>query len=123
MTATEGPWSAEWIDASFEREGKGLKMNYHIFDDAGNIVPKSEKLHRSTLITPKSRSISIDSWLKKSTPQGLPRKLTKKGTLTYHRPKEYRTATFATGHYAHFGCDESINYAGKWPALPRFAKQ
>ena len=83
ITEVKNPLRSEWLDADFKIKGKDLFVNYHIFDSNGNIIQKSEILDENTLMKDKTPGISIDSWLKNSTEQGLPKKSIESGNLYY----------------------------------------
>jgi len=79
------PWKAEWLDADFKFNGKDFIINYHIFDENGNIIKKSEILDKDTLM--EDKRISLEDYLYNNhTSQGLPSEKVKSGDLYYGSP-------------------------------------
>lgn len=101
ITQVKSPWRAEWLDADFKMKGNCIHMVYHTFDSNGNIIQKSEKLDKKTLMNNKTPGISLDSWIKDSTKQGLPKDSTKVGGLYYWAPldDDNSVALFCAGSY------------------------
>lgn len=87
ITEVRSPWRAEWLDAYFKVQGKNLVVNYHVFDQDGNIVKKSEILDKDILMKDKIPGISLEDWLENPTKQGFPNKKTKSGDLYYWYPR------------------------------------
>jgi len=79
------PWRSEWLDADFKVKGKGLYVNYHVFEN-NNIVQKTEQLEEC-LMQDKTPGIDLDSWLANPTKQGLPKTNCKAGKLYYYFPR------------------------------------
>ena len=90
----ESPWHGEYLDAKFEKEGELRYINYHKFSPQGLIVPVRE-LIIPCLIEDKAPGISLDAWLAKATPQGLPLSNIQKGELYYLAPKDGSVAGFS----------------------------
>ena len=94
-----GPWRATWIYANFKRGEDGLYVL------TGN-KSKSERLDPDTLM--EDKRISLESWIAKPTSQGLPRKDTAKGDLSFRCPRECSVAMFGAsngkGNYLY--CDK-----------------
>jgi hypothetical protein len=87
ITAIRSPWRAEWLDASFEKKGKDLFINYnHVLGSNGNLIPKnSGPLDKETLMEYKRSS--LDDYLNNNhTTQGLPNKKVQSGDLYYYYP-------------------------------------
>lgn len=87
ITEVRNPWRAEWLDADFKTQGKELIVNYHVFDENGKIVKKSEVLDKNTFMKNKTPGISLENWLEDSTKSGLPKNLVKSGDLYYWYPR------------------------------------
>ncbi|MBU4308655.1 MAG: hypothetical protein KJ566_02585 [Nanoarchaeota archaeon] len=85
ITQVKSPWRAEWLDADFKVEGKNMVVYYHVFEN-GEIVKKSEKLDKNTLMQNKMPGISLENWLQDSTKQGLPKENINSGSLYYWAP-------------------------------------
>lgn len=100
----KNPWRLEWLDAYFKKRKDGLyvltgnKANFTKEEDdlyvTGNKA-NAEKL-KNVLMGERPHGISLDSWLKKPNPQGLPRPDIVKGDgdLNYWYPKNGRVAGF-----------------------------
>ncbi|MBU2612197.1 MAG: hypothetical protein KKB62_00560 [Nanoarchaeota archaeon] len=87
ITQVRSPWRAEWLDADFKMKNGVLNINYHVFDDNGKIVEKSEILDKNTLMKNKTPGISLDDFVENShTNQGLPNKNVESGNLYYWAP-------------------------------------
>ena len=85
ITEVRNPWRAEWLDADFKFENNELFVYSSVFEN-NKIVNKKEKLVENTLMKDKTPGISLDSWLKDSTKQGLPKKDVNSGSLYYWHP-------------------------------------
>ena len=100
ITQVRSPWRAEWLDADFKVNDKKLYVNSNHVYENGNLVPKtSEPLDKNTLMTNRTPGISLDSWLKNPTPQGLPSKKVEDGKLYYWHPRDDNNSV------ARFGAD------------------
>ncbi len=115
IIAVRSPWR-EWIDAAFEQRDGGLYVL------TGNKT-KSEKLNGG-LIEDRTPGISLESWIKNPTRQGLPRANVKDGNLYYWRPRDGAVAWFdADSDRSSLGCDwdptDSSAFLGVRAAKPR----
>jgi len=88
ITEMRDSWRAEWLDADLKTKGKDLIVNYHVFNENGKIVKKSEILDKNTLMKDKTPGIDLEYWLNNPTEQGLPTKKTKSGDLYYWYPRK-----------------------------------
>ena len=101
ITEVKSPWRAEWLDADFKVKNGILYINYHIFDEKGKIVQKSEVLDKNTLMVDKTPGVSLEDYLLNShTSQGLPSSDIKKGDLYYWFP---RSDNNSVGRFCAFG--------------------
>lgn len=100
ITQVKLPWRAEWLDAGFKRKNGDLYINYHIFDDKGKIVEKSEILDKNTLMKDETSQISLGNFVENShTSQGFPSKSVKKGDLYYSAPEKDNDSVVEFGAY------------------------
>ena len=98
ITQVRNPWRAENLDAYFERRKNGMYILTHN-------KTKAEKLDPETLMEDRTPGISIESWLKNPTKQGLPRKDVEAGDLFYLYPRNVTVARFsANGGRAYLDC-------------------
>ena len=103
----EGNWRAENLDARFEKVKKDLFVNYHKFDDNGDITPVRERV-APCLMENKTPGISLDDWLANATPQGLPLENVNSGDLYYWAPVNEAVAWFyADSVRAYLNCSRS----------------
>lgn len=86
-------WEGEWLDAKFVGVGKNMRIIYHTFEN-GQIVEKSEKLDQNTLRQNISPGISLESWIKNPTPQGLPKQSVQSGETYWWAPENNTVAGF-----------------------------
>ena len=101
----EGNWRAENLDARFEKVKNDLFVNYHKFDDKGDIVPVRERV-APCLMKNKTPGISLDDWLANATPQGLPLETVNAGELYYWASVDGAVAWFvANSGRADLDCD------------------
>jgi len=115
ITQVRDPWRAEWLDAYFEKRKDGCYVL------TGNKT-KSEKLE-TALMEDKTPGISLDSWLKNPTSQGLPKPDVAKGDLYYWHPENSRSVRFGVGsHEAGLSCDGGLLYSSCMRGV-RAAKQ
>jgi len=106
ITQVRNSWRAEWIDAYFEEREDGL---YVLTKNKA----KSEKLDKNTLR--KKKGISLDSWIKDPTSQGLPRRNVAKGNLNFYPSINNSVAGFlADDGGAGLDCGRSL---GSWNSL------
>ena len=113
ITKQGDSYRAEWIDGSFRLGGKSFFIDYHSFDEEGNVISKSEILDADTLMKDMSPGISLEGWLEDSTKQGLPRDTIKWGDLHYWSPMGgYDSAIGFVAHSSGVGlsCDVSSFY-------------
>ncbi len=87
ITQVRNPWRAENLDAYFERRKNGMYILTHN-------KTKAEKLDEDTLMVDRTPGISIESWLKNPTSQGLPRRDVEAGDLFYWYPRNGAVARF-----------------------------
>jgi len=100
ITQVRNPRRAEWLDAYFRKRKDGLYVL------TGNKT-KAEKLEKC-LIKDRTPGISLDSWLKNPTSQGLPKPNVAKGDLCYFHPINHRFTWFgADSDDIGLGCDWS----------------
>lgn len=90
ITQVRNPWRAENLDAYFERRKNGMYILTHN-------KTKAEKLDEDTLMVDRTPGISIESWLKNPTSQGLPRRDVEAGDLFYWYPRNGAVARFVAG--------------------------
>lgn len=113
ITEVRSPWRTEWIDADFKMDGDKMLVNYHVFDNNGNIVKKSEKLDKNTLRQDKTPGISLDDYLNRgSTSQGIPKSSIKEGDLYYWAPEEDNNAVAgfsANSSWAYLNCNWNLS--------------
>jgi hypothetical protein len=110
ITEVRDPWRAEWLDADFKVEGKDLVVYYHVFDKTGKIIKKKEILDRETLMSAETPGISLESWLKNPTKQGLPTSKTKKGNFYYWCPSKNNNSVarfYAYSDWVNFDLDRN----------------
>ena len=103
ITQAKEPWRAEWLDAYFEKRKDGLyvltgnQANFEKGEDGLYVLTGNqanpEKLE-NVLMEDQTPGISLDSWLKNSTSQGLPRLNIAKGNLNHYYPKKGGVAQF-----------------------------
>ena len=99
------PWRAEWLDASFSKQGEQFYIKYHTFNSAGSLEQVTEPL-QECLMQDKISGINLEDWLKKANEQGLPSPKAKQGRLYYWCPREGRVAGFdASSNGANLDCD------------------
>jgi len=80
------PWRAEWLDADFKPHNDQLYIYYNHRIKDNKLIPRNQELlDKNTLM--KDKKISLEFWLNNPTSQGLPRKNTPEGELTYSYPK------------------------------------
>lgn len=97
ITQVRNPWRAEWLDAYFEKRKNGFYVL------TGNKT-KAKKLE-TALMEDQAPGISLDSWLKNPTSQGLPRPDIAEGDLYYWYPRSGGVAGFVVGAFrAGLGC-------------------
>lgn len=97
ITQVKSPWRAEWLDAYFEERKDGFYVL------TGNKT-KAEKLEKY-LMKDQRPGISLDSWLKNPTSQGLPKPDVAEGELYYWHPRDDGVARFyADSHKAVLDC-------------------
>jgi hypothetical protein len=96
ITQVRSPWRAEWIDADFKYKNGEMFVDYHVFDENGNIQKKREKLDKETLMKDKIPGISLEKWINDSTNQGLPKN--SEGSLYYWAPDKDNNSV--AGFYA-----------------------
>jgi hypothetical protein len=88
ITQVRTPWRAEWLDGDFKVVGKKLCINSSHEYSNGKLNPRcSEIMDKNTLMEDKTPGISLESWLKTPTRQGLPSKKTESGELYYLFPR------------------------------------
>ena len=89
ITEVRSPWRAEWFDADFKTKGEDLYIHSnHKLDENKSLVPQNKEiLDRNTLMKDKIPGISLESWLKNPTKQGLPSKKTNSGNSYYWNPR------------------------------------
>ena len=88
------PWRAEWLGARFTQKDNTFYITHLVFDTNGQPQEVTEQLDQETLMEDKTPGISLEDWLKKATPQGLPKKKTKSGSLYYWSPGNGTVARF-----------------------------
>src|SRR3989344_9155995 len=81
ITEVKNPWRAEWLDANFKVENKGV---YILTENES----KKEKLEEC-LMSDKTPGIDLKDWIngKNITSQGLPNKNISSGSLYYYYPR------------------------------------
>src|SRR3989344_7997593 len=81
ITEVRNPWRAEWLDANFKVENKGV---YILTENES----KKEKLEEC-LMSDKTPGIDLKDWIngKNITSQGLPNKNISSGSLYYYYPR------------------------------------
>ena len=109
VTQVKSPWTAEWLDAKFEKR----KDKMYILTEDGT---KAEPLDEDTLMEDKCPGISLDSWLENPTSQGFPREDVKEGELYFWSPRNRRVARFAVSDRAGLFCGSGpfggVDYLG-----------
>lgn len=87
ITKARSPWRSEWLDADFKQKKNKLYIHSKHVYQGDNLTPQSsEILDTSTLMKNRTPGISLESWLKAPTKQGLPSKKTESGNLYYWAP-------------------------------------
>ena len=109
ITEVRAPYRAEWIDAKFSKQGRKMRMTYPIFkNNAWEYATEELEGHLKRNKTP---GISLESWLKKASPHGLPLTKFTKGELYYWAPVDGDVAGFwADSGWADFGCYGGPSY-------------
>jgi len=86
ITEVRDTYRAEWLDADFKVKSGKLYINYNHDVSNGNLVPGNSESLEACLMDNKTPGIDLDSWLKNSTYQGLPKSSVKSGSLYYWAP-------------------------------------
>ena len=107
ITQTKDSWRVEWLDAYFKKRKDGFYVltgnqeNFERGEDGLYVIgnqANAEKLENA-LMEERESGISLKSWLKNPTPQGLPKQDIKgpdsdKDKLIYYPPKDGKVAGF-----------------------------
>ena len=100
------PWRGEWYDASFAQQKKKWTITYHKITPQG--LQQVTQPLEYCLMEDKTPGIDLEDWLQRATPQGLPPKNVKEGSLYYWHPQDNRVAGFcADSGGASFYCDRN----------------
>ena len=102
FTEVRNPWRAEWLDANFKVENKGV---YILTENES----KKEKLEEC-LMSNKTPGISLEDWIngKNITSQGLPNKNISSGSLYYYYPRSDNNSVarfYADSGWAFLDCN------------------
>ena len=104
ILTVRNPWRAEWLDASFSKQGQEFYISYHRLNQ-GKLEQVTEPL-QECLMQDKTPGIDIESWLQNANEQGLPSQSTKQEKLYFLHPREGRVAGFgADSVRASLDCD------------------
>ena len=107
ITEVRNPWRAEWLDANFKVENKGLLKKGELYILTEN-ESKKEKLE-DCLMEDKTPGIDLNDWIngKNISSQGLPNKNISSGSLYYWHPRSDNNSVAgfgAGGSRADLGC-------------------
>mgnify|MGYP001610769040 CR=1 FL=1 len=106
LLMVRAPWRSEWLDAQFKIEKKSKTITYHTITPQG-LQQVTEPLEDG-LMKDKIPGIDLEDWLQRATPQGLPPKNVKEGSLYYWHPGNGTVAGFdAFSVRADFDCNWS----------------
>ena len=88
------PYRAEWLNSQFTHKNNNWYIKHLVFDNEGQPKEVIEQLDPDTLMEDRAPGISLEDWLKRATPQGLPSTKTKNGSLYYWSPQDGSVAGF-----------------------------
>ncbi|MEK6812632.1 MAG: hypothetical protein AABX86_00790 [Nanoarchaeota archaeon] len=94
VTEASPSWRAEHIDAKFEKEDNQLFIAYGHRMQAGNLIPLKREPLQPCLMQDKIPGISLEDWLSRATPQGLPPADAHTGQFYYWFPRAKSVARF-----------------------------
>lgn len=115
ITKVKYPWRAEWYEDSFTQGSKGLVLEKHYSLENNVLVPQYSHELTSCLMEDKTPGIDLQSWLRTSTAQGLPKKSVESGKLGYWYPRANSASGFlADPDIASFYCYGDPLDSGSW---------
>ncbi|MEK6830268.1 MAG: hypothetical protein AABY15_09195 [Nanoarchaeota archaeon] len=88
------PYRAEWLNSQFTHKNNNWYIKHLVFDNEGQPKEVIEQLDPDTLMEDRAPGISLEDWLKRATPQGLPSTKTKNGSLCYWYSRDGAVAGF-----------------------------
>ncbi|MDP4012580.1 MAG: hypothetical protein Q8R00_03165 [Candidatus Nanoarchaeia archaeon] len=103
ILTVRSPYRAEWLDAKFRKQSKGLLRRSELVVDYGHMFvngqsqPKYSEPLEECLMEDRTPGINLDDWLERATIQGLPPRDIKQGDLYYWYPRDGSVAGFVAG--------------------------